>query len=271
MFEYFNQVSNLLSTGEPFVSAIIVDSIGSVPQEDGSKMLVTKDGLYYGTVGGGKIEKRALEIALEMLEQFKIEKVENKTTRLLKINLNQDLGMTCGGSVSLFFEVHAPSGWNIVIFGAGHCSQALIEILIKLNCRIICVDPRQAWLDRLPTSFNLEKICLADMTTYVEKLPRNAYVVLMTMGHSTDSPIMLEIFKNWRDRPLPYLGAIGSKSKAAHLMKDIDQAGFPIEYKQKIFCPIGLQIGNNSPQEIAISVAAQLLSERDRQNSSQTT
>jgi len=264
MFEYYNQITNLLSLGEPFVSATIVDSVGSVPQENGSKMLVTKDGLYFGTVGGGKVEKRALEIAREMLQEFLERKIEIDLTRLLKINLNQDLGMTCGGSVSLFFEIYAPNGWNIVVFGAGHCSQALIEILVKLNCRITCVDPRQTWLDRLPQAFNLDKICMADMTSFVKEIPKDAFVVLMTMGHSTDCPIMLKIFEQWKDRPLPYLGAIGSKSKAVHLFKDIEQAGFPEDYKQKIFCPIGLQVGNNSPQEIAISVAAQLLSERDK-------
>lgn len=254
----------MLAAGESFVSATMVDSIGSVPQNNGSKMLVTAEGLYYGTVGGGKIEKRALEISREVLDAQKNSKSDSATTRLVKVNLNQDLGMTCGGSVTLYFEIFVPDRWNIIIFGAGHCSQALIENLVRLNCRITCIDPRQVWLDRLPHSFNLEKICLFDMVSYVAKIPKEAYVILMTMGHSSDSPIMLEIFKQWKERPLSYLGVIGSKAKAARLMQDIDQAGFPEDYKQKIFCPIGLPVGNNSPQEIAISVAAQLLSERDK-------
>lgn len=264
MFEYFTQVNNLLAAGEPFVSATIVDSLGSVPQDTGSKMLVTKDGLYYGTVGGGKIENRALEIARGMLASYSSKKSETTSTKFVKVNLNQDLGMTCGGSVTLYFEIFAQDRWNIVVFGAGHCSQALIENLIRLNCRVTCIDPRQIWLDRLSDSFNLEKICLPDMVSYVTKIPKDAFVVLMTMGHSTDSPIMIEIFKQWKERPLAYLGAIGSKAKAVRLMQDIEEAGFPEEYKQKIFCPIGLKVGNNSPQEIAISVAAQLISERDR-------
>lgn len=264
MFEFYTQVNNLLATGEPFVSAIIVDSVGSVPQNNGSKMLVTKDGLYFGTVGGGKVENRALEIAREMLEKC------DEPTRLVKVNLNQDLGMTCGGSVTLYFEIFTPDAWSITIFGAGHCSNALIETLAKLNCRITCVDPRQIWLDRLPDSFNLTKICAPDMVSYVSKLTKNDFVVLMTMGHSTDSPILLEIFKQWKERPLPYLGAIGSKAKAARLRKDVEEAGFPAEYKELFFCPIGIQVGNNSPQEIAISVAAQLLSERDRLSKGQS-
>lgn len=264
MFEYFTQVNNLLATGEPFVSAIIVDTVGSVPQNKGSKMLATKDGLYFGTVGGGKIENHALQIAQELLSKWQ----ENKTsaTHFVKVNLNQDLGMTCGGSVTLYFEVFAPDAWSITVFGAGHCSNALIETLVRLNCRVTCVDPRQTWLDRLPDTFNLTKICVPDMVSYVSKLTKKDFVVLMTMGHSTDSPIMLEIFKQWKDRPLPYLGAIGSKAKATRLMKDIEEAGLPSEYKNKIFCPIGIQVGNNSPQEIAVSVAAQLLAERDKLN-----
>lgn len=264
MFEYYTQVNNLLAAGEPFVSATMVDSIGSVPQNNGSKMLVTAEGLYFGTVGGGKIENKALEIACEMLDAHDSRKHNSETTKLVKVNLNQDLGMTCGGSVTLYFEIFASDRWNVIVFGAGHCSQALIENLVRLNCRITCIDPRQVWLDRLPNSFNLEKICLSNMVSYVAKIPKDAFVILMTMGHSSDSPIMLEIFKQWKERPLLYLGAIGSKAKAARLMQDIEHAGFPEEYKQKVFCPIGLQVGNNSPQEIAISVAAQLLSERDK-------
>jgi xanthine dehydrogenase accessory factor len=132
---------------------------------------------------------------------------------------------------------------------------------VKLDCKITCIDPRQEWLDKLPDCASLKKLCINEMPTYVEKIPEASFVVLMTMGHSTDKPILLEILRN---RQFPYIGVIGSDAKAARLHKDIDEAGLPCESKQSFYCPLGLSFGTNHPQEIAISIVAQLLQERDK-------
>ena len=94
------------------------------------------------------------------------------------------------------------------------------------------------------------------MPSYVEKIPEGAYVVLMTMGHTTDKPILIEIL---RTRTFPYLGVIGSNAKAKRLRKDVLDAGLAEEMTKAFLCPVGLEIGSNHPQEIAISVAAQML------------
>jgi xanthine dehydrogenase accessory factor len=99
------------------------------------------------------------------------------------------------------------------------------------------------------------------MADRVADLPDHAFVLLMTMGHATDWPILQEILKT---RSFPYLGVIGSQAKAARLRKAVIEAGLPDEAAQRFYCPIGLDLGNNHPQEIAISVVAQLLQERDR-------
>lgn len=261
MLEFYEKLQELLSGNVPFVSITIVDTIGSVPQDAGSKMLVTSDGLYYGTVGGGKVEKRAIEEAQAMLG----EKLDpDSRTRFVSWSLDKDIGMTCGGSTKLYFEVFNSSVWNIIVFGAGHCSQALMSILINLDCRITCIDQRQEWLDRLPASVKLKKVQADELPNMVSSIPDGSFVILMTMGHTTDKPILLEILKNWKKRTFPYLGVIGSKAKAARLYKDIEEAGLPSEYKNVFHCPMGLQIGNNHPQEIAISIVAQLLEERDK-------
>lgn len=262
MHEFYEKLNELLTGNVPFVSVTIVDAIGSVPQNAGSKMLVTEDGLYFGTVGGGKVEKRAIEEAGSIL--LKRTSAAEKTM-FVNWSLDKDIGMTCGGSVKLYFELFNTNVWGIVVFGAGHCSNALINLLVNLDCRVTCFDTRQEWLDRLPANTKLTKVWSAEeLPNMVPNIPDNSFVILMTMGHTTDKPILLEILRRWKERQFPYLGVIGSKAKAVRLKKDIDEAGLPADYKELFHCPMGLPIGNNHPQEIAISIVAQLLQERDK-------
>lgn len=248
---FFEALNDLAESGRPFVAVTVVDTLGSTPQDRGSKMLVTAEGREYGTVGGGKIEARAIAEAQQLLADETAPK-----TRFHQWSLEKDIGMTCGGIVKVYFEAFNVVRWNIVVFGAGHVANALVDLLLKLDCRINCIDPREEWLTRLPSSPRLTKVQAADMPSVVAKIPEGAYVLLMTMGHTTDKPILIEIL---RTRTFPYLGVIGSNSKAKRLRQDIRDAGLPEELTKAFFCPIGLEIGSNHPQEIAISVAAQLL------------
>lgn len=257
MLTYVEKLQGLLLQNIPVVSVTLVKATGSVPQVPGAKMLVTRDGLYYGTIGGGKLEKRTLEEALLLLN----EPDRQPPTRLMQWSLGQDIGMTCGGSVSLFFERFNPSQWHIVVFGAGHVAQALIPLLLMLDCRVTCIDPRPEWLEQLPQSPKLNCVLTDHMPSHVSLLPDNAFVVLVTMGHTTDKPILLEILKS---RSFPYVGVIGSQAKAIRLQQDVTEAGLPASAKQAFFCPIGLDLGSNHPQEIAISIVAQLIQERDK-------
>lgn len=257
MIEYFEKVTELLKNGTSFVSVILVDSLGSTPQDQGSKMLVTASGLYFGTVGGGKVENKSIEEALKLLNQ----KDNFKKCFFAQWNLNKDVGMTCGGTVRLYFEVFNHNNWEITVFGAGHISQALIPLLLTLDCHVTCIDPREEWLNKLPQSPKLTIIHSIDMPSEVKNIRENNFVVLMTMGHTTDKPILLEILKT---RVFPYIGVIGSKAKANILYKDVEEAGLPGECKKHFYCPIGLDIGSNHVSEIAISIAAQLIQQRDK-------
>ena len=181
-------------------------------------------------------------------------------TRYFQWSLEKDIGMTCGGVVRVYFEAFNVTRWNVVVFGAGHVAQELVALLTRLDCRVTCIDPREEWLARLPDSPRLTKVQTSDMTAEVAKIPDNAFVILMTMGHSSDSPILIGIL---RTRSFPYLGVIGSHSKAKRLGQDIAKAGLPEEAQRAFYCPIGMEIGSDAPQEIAVSVVAQLLKERD--------
>ena len=252
---FFEALNELMAGELPLVVVTVVDTMGSVPQDRGTKMIVTAEGLRFGTVGGGRVETKAIAAAQEMLRGETTE-----TTEFAQWNLAKDVGMTCGGIVKLYFESHNVGRWRIVVFGAGHVANAVVNVLIHLDCVVTCLDPRPEWLAKLPDSPKLTKVLTPDLPSAVKTIPNDAFVVLMTMGHTTDKPILIEIL---RTRSFPYLGVIGSDAKANILRRDIDEAGLPEEAKRAFFCPIGLSVGTNHPYEIAVSVAAQLLEVRD--------
>lgn len=243
--------------GQPFATVTLVEAIGSTPQDAGSKMLVSQAGLEFGTIGGGRVEHRAIQYVQQMLTQE-----EDMLTSLVDWNLQTDIGMTCGGTVKLYFETCNHHRWNVVVFGAGHVARALLQILVSLDCRLQCFDPREDWVARLPQSPNLTSNCAPNPASFVQALDDQAFVLCMTMGHKTDRPILEEIFR--QGRQFPYLGVIGSQSKRKVLLRELQEAGIAADVAEQFRCPIGLDIGTNQPGEIAVSVAAQLLAERDR-------
>lgn len=246
----------LLEAGAPFVAVTVVDTVGSAPQDPGAKMLVTAAGLDTGTVGGGRVEARAIGEAQELLRGRSLA----DRTRFVEWNLKRDVGMTCGGSVKLYYEAFNVASWRIVVFGAGHVANAVIRVLAQLDCRVTCYDGREEWLAKLPDAPNLTRVLSPDLASEVPGIPEGASVLLMTMGHATDRPILLEIL---RTRSFPFLGVIGSAAKAARLRKDVSEAGLPPECRDAFHCPVGLPLGSNHPGEIAVSVAAQLIQVRD--------
>ena len=271
---FVERLAELSRSGVPFVCVTMVEAVGSTPQDAGSKMLVTAEDLITGTVGGGRVEHKAIEHARAMLcaglptphpdsvrgQEIRAQRVPQ--TQLVEWNLKRDVGMTCGGTVKLFFETYNHSDWRIVVFGAGHVASAVIQCLSQLDCHVTCIDQRSQWLDRVPSGTRLHKIRCDEPRMMVAELPDDAFVICMTMGHATDRPILEEIFR--QGRSFPFLGVIGSKAKRAVLLKELSAAGIPAETAESFRCPIGLDIGTNQPGEIAVSVVAQLIQERDR-------
>jgi len=254
---HIEALARLAATGSPFVVVTMIEAQGSTPQDVGTKMLVDASGLKHGTVGGGKVENRAIEFAAVMLNDA------TQRREAVEWNLQRDIGMTCGGVVKLFFEVYNRDDWRICIFGAGHVAQALVMLLSNLDCKVTCIDTRQEWLDRMPHHARLSKICVEDLTVEAAKIQPADFVVCMTMGHSTDRPILATIFRN-RIEPA-YLGVIGSRSKRGALLRELKTIdSIEPDAAERFICPIGLPIGNNQPAEIAISIVAQLLERRDQ-------
>jgi len=251
---YFEVCQKLIESNTSFVVVTQTGVRGSAPQDPGAKMVVTKEGLHFGTVGGGKIEAHAIKKSLEMIER-------NSPTppELVTWNLQKDIGMSCGGEASYLFEFHPTVSWPIVIFGAGHVAQALTRVLSNLNSTVTCIDHREEWTGKL---VGVKTITHPDPKTLVSSFSKNSFFICMTMGHATDVPILFEIFKHAPDSP--YVGVIGSEVKGIKIKKELKDLGVSNEFLEKLKVPMGLPLGSNHPYEIAISLAGELIQIRDQ-------
>lgn len=254
MTDFFKKTKELHESRTPFVEVVVVETRGSVPSVSGSKVLVTREGLVAGTIGGGNVEARALQVAQQLLAEKK------ETTHFVTWNLQTEIGMTCGGEMKIFFHCQHSKVWTLAVFGAGHVAQSLVPLLCTLDAFVYCIDSREDWLDQLPNHSRLRKVCCPCPADFVDELPDDAFFMTMTQGHATDVPILQKILAG--KKPF-YVGAIGSTSKAKILKNDLLKLGIEAGALEKIHCPIGLRLGNSSPAEIAISVTAELLSVRD--------
>ena len=250
-----NQISKYLDSNTTFAVATLVNVRGSAPQDQGAKIIVFPDGSMEGTIGGGKIESHVIEYCKSLLIGDEV-----KQTFFETWNLQKDIGMTCGGEVSIFFELFNKCPWNVVIFGAGHVSQSLVKVLANLKCNLTVVDNRKEWLSKIDqSSGSINVVHLDEMSSYVKDIEENSFIIIITMGHSTDLPILKEILI--KDKAYPYLGVIGSKSKRNTIEKELEKNNIN---NNDFLCPIGLSIGDNSPSEIAMSIGSQILEYKDK-------
>ena len=167
--------------------------------------------------------------------------------------------MSCGGEVEILFEVFHNATWDVVVFGAGHVAQATVRLFLTLSCRVICVDHRQEWLDKLPPeSPRFKKVLANPIESYltIAGISETSFYVVMTMGHGTDFPI-LKIILEAVD-PV-YIGVLGSAVKAKKIRTELIEAGVPSPRVEHLKTPIGLLENSNDPAEIAVSVVAEVL------------
>lgn len=248
---------DLDEAGTSYAVVTIIKIDAHVPQEVGAKMIVTENGLHSGTIGGGKFEARGIQLAQDMIRD------KSSSASLFRIDLNQDLGMVCGGVATIYIESTNHEAWTIALYGAGHVGQALSGLLATLPCQLICVDTRQEWLDRIKDrhGVRIKTILTEDMAKIPATLPADTYHVIATQGHAFDLVVVREVLKK---KGVPYIGVIGSSVKARKIRATLMSEGFSEHDTQRFYCPMGLPIGNNTPAEIAISIAAQLLETRGK-------
>lgn len=251
--------------GVPFVMVTVTAIRGSAPGELGARAFVDAQGLVAGTVGGGKLEARAIAHAQAMLmappAAAAAPHAARPRTEAVTWNLTRDIEMTCGGEVSLLFEPLGQARMAIALFGAGHVAQALVRALLPLDCQIKVFDARAEWLARLPMHARVVPHQTDDLVAAVAACGAGDMFVVMTRGHATDLPVLQAIYAR---RPAAgYVGCMGSAVKAARLRRELAEAGVAPAALARFCCPIGLALGSNAPEEIAISVVAELLQRRD--------
>ena len=154
--------------------------------------------------------------------------------------------MTCGGEVTFLFEVFKSDSWKIAIFGAGHVSQALVRVLMKLDCQLTVIDSRKEWLDKLPLDCG-KIIYDPKPEKFVKSLSEDHFFISMTQGHAFDRPVLKEIFENFPKTS--YVGAIGSKQKAKVLKSELKNIGVSEDFLSNLRVPIGLPLGKIIPKK----------------------
>jgi xanthine dehydrogenase accessory factor len=255
MIDFSRELEKFIKSHGQVVLAILTSHRGSAPQIDGAKAIISEKGLLWGTIGGGKVEEAIKKECASLLQS-------KSKTKSIKWNLQKDIGMTCGGEVSFFLEKFGCPLFEVAVFGAGHVAQALVPLLLNLNCRVISIDSREDWLAKLPKSEKLEIIHSENMADHIDNLKPETFIISMTQGHKFDLPILEKALK--KGEYFPYVGVIGSKQKAQVIRRDLLNLGTNLNDLERLICPIGLDFGQNVPEEISFSIIAQILTLRDR-------
>ncbi len=235
---------------EAFSLVTVVGATGSTPREGGSKMVVTGDQTF-DTIGGGKLEFLATQRARELLaEKKQIQQVHH-------FPLAAEATQCCGGSMTVLFEVFPGAAMNLVIFGAGHVANALIDIVSALDMHVTWVDSREELFPK-NCAPSIKPVVVENPVEYLAQVEPDAYIVIITHDHALDYELTREILD--RDA-FAFLGLIGSDTKAARFRKRLKHDGFDEKTIARVHCPIGdLRLNGKLPMEVAVSIAAQLLS-----------
>jgi xanthine dehydrogenase accessory factor len=249
--EVFAAVADALERGEPAALVTIVSTTGSTPQRVGAKMLVFADGRTVGTIGGGCYENDAFGKARESIQNRRPQVVHYE----LDDDFAQETGLVCGGQMDVYIEPIEPSP-ELYIIGAGHVGFHLARIAEEVGFRVHVADDREKFAnaERFPTA---AEIVVDDIPAWIARasIPAHAYVVIVTRGHTND----LEALRVLAPRELRYLGLIGSRAKVARIYDQLTIDRMPAEQLMRVHAPIGLDIGAVTPQEIAVSILAELI------------
>jgi xanthine dehydrogenase accessory factor len=251
--DLFEEIVRMRRAGQRGALATIVHTNGSIPSYESSRMLVREDGSTLGTVGGGCVEADVWAAAKEVLQK--------EAPRKLVFHLNNeatyDNGLICGGTVEVFVEPILPQP-VVVLFGGGHVSTAVAKAAQAAGFGVMVVDDREAFANaqRFPMAQEL-------FTSYDAAFERlrpisSTYLVIVTRGHKEDMRVLA-----WAVRtPARYVGMIGSKRKVLSVYKALEKEGYRMTEFERVFAPMGLDIGALSPEEIALSIVAELVAVR---------
>jgi xanthine dehydrogenase accessory factor len=236
----------------PAVLATVVDAAGSTPQSPGAKLVLASDGQQVGTVGGGAFEARVLDEARTLLAG------DAAATRLLTLNLTTELGMCCGGTMTVFLErVALPA--RLVVLGAGHIARPLVELAAKVGFATTVIDGREAWADAARFPADAQVVC-DDPEAAVGELVLDAdtAVVVVTHHHPLDQALVKALVGSRAG----FFGLVGSEGKRNKFRMRLVAQGLDEAALARLRSPLGVRIGAVTPEEIALSIVAELVAWR---------
>jgi len=252
--DIYEEIVKLRQQGRRGAVATIVSVRGSIPSFKTAKMLVRDDGSICGTIGGGCVEADVWQAAREVMESEK--------PRTLTFNLNQDpkydTGLVCGGTLDIFIEPVLPPAL-LYIFGAGHVAVNLYRVAQNAGFDVTVIDDREAYAncERFPAAREVIAEDLEQAMTRLKPSESN-YIVIVTRGHRDDMRCL-----RWAvQTQARYIGMIGSKRKTIAIYKELQKEGLPAELFKRVHAPVGLDIGAVTPEEIAVSITAELIAVR---------
>ncbi|MDZ4349640.1 MAG: xanthine dehydrogenase accessory protein XdhC [Xanthomonadaceae bacterium] len=237
----------------PCVLITVAETRGSAPRGAGTKMIVSA-GEQFGTIGGGNLETEAVQAARELLRAQ--ESTDDSGNRLIRYPLGPALAQCCGGVVTVLLEPFLPPRRKLLLFGAGHVGKAVIDVLSGLGLPIRWIDPRaEQFPAHSPPS--VEMIVTGAPEAELRSADADSFILIITHSHDLDYALVETTLRHGR---FAYLGLIGSASKRARFEKRLRAANIPANDIARLTCPIGIAgITGKHPKEIAIAVAAQLL------------
>lgn len=251
--DLFEEIVKMRQEGRRGALATIVHTNGSIPSFESSRMLVREDGSIAGTIGGGCVEAEVWAAAKDVMKA----ELPRKMTFNLNNEATYDSGLICGGTLEVFVEPILPQP-RLYIFGGGHVSTAVAKVASLAGFWVGVVDDRESFAnaERFPMAGEI----YASYENAFAKIRPNAstYLVIVTRGHKDDMRVL-----EWAVQTgARYVGMIGSKRKVLSVYKALEKSGIPAEKFESVFAPVGLEIGALTPEEIAVSITAELIAVR---------
>ncbi|MGH9707419.1 MAG: XdhC family protein, partial [Candidatus Acidiferrales bacterium] len=251
--DLFEEIVRMRKAGERGALATIVHTNGSIPSYESSRMLVREDGSMAGTVGGGCVEADVWAAAKEVMS--------TEQPRKMIFNLNHeaayDAGLICGGTLEIFVEPILPQP-TVYLFGGGHVSTAVARVASLAGFGVAVVDDRESFAnaERFPMAsqfFTSFEDAFRDITPGAA-----TYLVIVTRGHKDDMRVLA-----WATGTAArYIGMIGSRRKVISVYRALEKQGLPAQSFERVHAPVGLEIGALSPEEIGVSIVAEMIAVR---------
>jgi xanthine dehydrogenase accessory factor len=250
--EIYQEIVRLSTEGKEAAVVTVIAASGSTPRGEGTKMLVRADGSIIGTIGGGSVEKQAIQDALAVIRSGKPKKLG------YHLQVGEELGMICGGHIEVFVEPILVTP-HLYIFGGGHIALPLVKMAHIVGFKVTVIDDRPEFAN--PSRFpEAEQTLVSDMTAAFERLTvdQSSYLVIITHGHQCDEAALAGALKT----QARYIGMIGSKEKNRAVFSRLLSRGYEQEDLNRVHAPIGLRIMAQTPEEIAVSILAEMVQVR---------